>query len=123
MVITVDISKLPRHLRSVMIEEMQLEYKDRLLVSEDSPSDPHSFILTDEENVNNNNMKRSLKDILIKNKIRNYVIVLDPSGNDIIRILERANVENSGIYHCIHCGMEFDDEMQLSVHHRIHYVI
>lgn len=99
---------------------MKLEYKDRSVVSEDSPSDPHSFTLTEE---NLNNLTRRLKDILIKNKIRDYVIVLDPSGNDIIRILERANVENSGIYHCIHCGMEFDNEMQLSVHHRIHYVI
>jgi hypothetical protein len=121
MVITVDISKLPSHLRSVLIEEMQLEYKDRLLVSGDSPGDPFGFTLTDEQNVNNVN--RRLKDMLIKHKIRDYVILLDPSGKDIIRILERANVENSGIYHCIHCGMEFDDEIQLSVHHRIHYVI
>jgi hypothetical protein len=121
MVITVDISKLPSHLRSVLIEEMQLEYKDRLLVSRDSPEDPFGFTLTDEQNVNK--VKRRLKDMLIKLKIRDYVIVLDPSGKDIIRILERANVENSGIYHCIHCGMEFDNEIQLSVHHRIHYVI
>jgi hypothetical protein len=121
MVITVDVSKLPSHLRTVLVREMQLEYKDRLVISEVSPSDPHSFTLTEEENVHN--MKRRLQDILIKNKIRDYVIVLDPSANDIIRILERANVENSGIYHCIHCGMEFDNEMQLSVHHRIHYVI
>ena len=120
MVITVDISKLPNNLRSILIEEMQLEYKDRLLVSEDSPEDPIGFTLTDEDI---NKVNRSLKDLLIKNKIRNYVIVQDPSGEDIIKILERANVENSGIYHCIHCGMEFDDEIQLSVHHRIHYVI
>jgi hypothetical protein len=121
MVITIDVSKLPSDLRSILIEEMQLEYKDKLVVSDDSQSDPHSFTLMQEDNVNN--LTRRLKDILIKNKIRDYVVVLDPSGRDIIRILERANVENSGIYHCIHCGMEFDNEMQLSVHHRIHYVI
>jgi hypothetical protein len=121
MVITIDVSKLPSDIRSVLIEEMQLEYKDNLVVSDDGPSDPHSFTLMQEDNVNN--LTRRLKDILIKNKIRDYVVVLDPSGHDIIRILERANVENSGICHCIHCGMEFDNEMQLSVHHRIHYVI
>jgi hypothetical protein len=121
MVITIDVSKLPSDRRSVLIDEMQLEYKDGLVVNDGRPSDPHSFTITEEGNVNN--MTRRLKDILIKNKIRDYVIVLDPSGRDIIRILERASVENSGICHCIHCGMEFDNEMQLSVHHRIHYVI
>jgi hypothetical protein len=91
MVITVDVSKLPSHLRTVLIGEMQLEYKDRLVVSEVSPSDPHSFTLTEEENVHN--MKRRLQDILIKNKMRDYVIVLDPPANDIIRILERATLK------------------------------
>jgi hypothetical protein len=121
MTITVDISKLPTHLRRILVDEMLLKHKDGLLVDEDSPSDPRSFTLTNEDNANK--MTRRLKDILIKNKIRDYVIVLDPSGKNTIKILERSSVENLGLFHCIHCGMEFEDEMQLSVHHRIHYVI
>lgn len=121
MAITVDISRLPTHFRRVLIDDLRFEIKNGLLIEEDNPSDPHIITITSEENVNK--MTRNLKDILIKNKIRDFVSVLDPSTKDTIKILERTSVENSGSYHCIHCGMEFEDEIELSVHHRIHYVI
>lgn len=121
MAITVDISKLPSHIRHVLIDELRIKIKDGLLIEENNPSDTHSLTITSEENVNN--VTRNLKDILIKNKIRDYVTVLDPTAKYTLKILERTSVENSGSYHCIHCGMEFEDEMELSVHHRIHYVI
>lgn len=40
-----------------------------------------------------------------------------------IVILKKYHAEKLGIYHCTHCGMAFDSEIQLSIHQRIQYII
>ncbi len=64
-----------------------------------------------------------LKDALIKNRIHDYVAIKQPEVEDKVIVLKRADAERLSIYHCRHCGMEFEDKVKLSVHLRIHYMI
>ncbi len=64
-----------------------------------------------------------IKDILIERRIHDYVVVQDVEEKDKIVILKREYGEQLGIYHCRHCGMAFEDEIQLSAHLRMHYFI
>jgi len=61
-----------------------------------------------------------LKDTLIKNKIRHYVAVVALEDQNKIMILKKEHVKSLSIRHCPHRGMEFEIEIQLSVHQRIH---
>lgn len=66
---------------------------------------------------------QKLKNTLIKHRTRDYAIVSDSQEKYKIIILNKNKAENLGIYHCHHCGMSFDNEIQLTMHHRIHYLI
>jgi hypothetical protein len=44
-------------------------------------------------------------------------------GENQIVIVKREHAERLGIYHCRHCGMAFEDEIQLSNHLRMHHMI
>ncbi len=68
-------------------------------------------------------VKQKLKDNLIKNKIRDYVVMVNLEDQNRIIILKKEHAKTLGVHHCPHCGMEFENEIQLSVHQRIHYMM
>jgi hypothetical protein len=133
MVVRIDISSLPGHLRNAIMNEIGL--KDRSEKVPTSNSGELSDIDKDESNTNKiadevrlveeNNTHRTyqkIKDALIKNRIGDYVATKYHEEDKIV-ILKRANAEQQGIYHCRHCGMEFDDNVKLGVHMRLHYLM
>jgi hypothetical protein len=64
-----------------------------------------------------------IKEILINRAVRDLIVVVDPSEKEKLVVIKRSHGEYLGLYHCRHCGMEFDDEVQLSNHFRIHFFI
>jgi hypothetical protein len=70
-----------------------------------------------------NDIKLKLKEILVRLAITDYVVSRDSNSFESLTFLQRSNAETKGILHCRHCGMEFEDEMQLGNHLRIHYII
>jgi hypothetical protein len=124
MPLTINIAKLPSGLKRILLKEFNIQHKDGYKANSESKiteNEPHVITLGDNENAEK--VKRKLKDIFIKNRVRDFVVTSDKNGDSDITLLERNHVEKSGIYHCIHCGMEFESEAQLSVHHRIHYAL
>ena len=131
-VITIDLSKLPRDLRSMILKEIKIgknitETEHTRDLTTDSITEPevsndlNVITLTNENNVSL--VKQKLKDTLIKNKIRDYVVMVDLEDQNRIIILKKEHAKTLGVYHCLHCGMEFENEIHLSVHQRIHYII
>jgi hypothetical protein len=70
-----------------------------------------------------NEIKLKLKEILVRLAIADFVVTKDSNSYESLTFLERSNAESKGILHCRHCGMEFEDEMQLGNHLRIHFII
>jgi hypothetical protein len=68
-------------------------------------------------------IKHKIRDIIIKNSITEYVVTRDRNSTNTIQIIKRIEGESIGIFHCRHCAMEFDDEIQLSSHLRMHFFI
>jgi hypothetical protein len=68
-------------------------------------------------------IKNEIRDILIKNSVNEYVVTRDRNDINTILIIHRTKGESMEIFHCRHCAMEFDDEIQLSSHLRMHYFI
>ena len=70
-----------------------------------------------------NDIKHKIRDIMLRNTITEYVVTRDRKSNNTIHVMKRTGGESVGIFHCRHCAMEFDDEIQLSSHLRMHYLI
>ena len=134
MVTTIDLSKLPTDLRSMILKEIKIsediaeteQTRDLTTTSNniterEVKNDLNVITLTDENNISMT--KQKLKDSLIKNKIRDYVVMVDLEDQNKIMILKKEHAKTLGLHHCPHCGMEFENEIQLSVHQRIHYMV
>ncbi len=70
-----------------------------------------------------NDIKHRIRDIMLRNSITEYVVTRDRNSNNKIHVMKRTGAESVGIFHCRHCAMEFDDEIQLSSHLRMHYLV
>jgi hypothetical protein len=133
MVVKIDFSNLPIHLRNAITNEIGMKKRSGEGRSNgDTEPEPNIEKSTgnkieDEEVVLEENdayyTTQRLNDALIKNRIHNYVAVLHPKAGDKVVIVQRTNAEQLGTHHCRHCGMEFEDKTKLSIHLRIHYNI
>ena len=120
-------------IKSVIIHDIHTEYQHKLKnhtnVRDDDKginagidNDRH-IITLDKGKSDIKKIERMIKDILIKRRIDDYVVIQDAKEKDKIVILGREHGEQIGIYHCRHCGMAFEDEIQLTAHQRIHLFI
>ncbi len=132
MVVKIDFSNLPIHLRHAITNEIGMKKRSeegKSIGDTDNANIEKSTRnkIKDEEVVLEENntyyTKQRLNDALIKNRIHNYVAVLHPKAGDKVVIVQRTNAEQLGTHHCRHCGMEFEDKTKLGIHLRIHYNI
>jgi hypothetical protein len=134
MVVRIDISSLPGHLRNAVMNEIGFKNRSESLPSSNkseiseidkneskSSSGADEVRLVEENNIHTTYQK--IKDTLLKNRIGDYVAIKHHKEKDKVVILKRIEAERQGIYHCRHCGMEFDDNVKLSVHLRLHYLM
>ena len=110
MVVKIDFSNLPIHLRNAITNEIGMKKR-----SEEGRSDGD----TDEEGIEKSTgnkikdeevdleendayyTKQQLNDALIKNRIHNYVAVLHPKAGDKVVIAQRTSAEQLGIHYNI----------------------
>jgi hypothetical protein len=135
MVIQIDLESLDENVKSEIIKDM----KDELASNDDisinyfkliyddvehneSASKIMAIILEEDEKYVNK-IKHKLKEIFISKAIDNYIVVNDEINNNNLVILKRIHGMSKGLYHCRHCGMEFEDEIQLGTHLRMHFFI
>jgi hypothetical protein len=130
MVVKIDISHPPSNIRKIIINEIEIS-KSKFAgnfsdvdygIDKNSGQVDHNTvvdIILRKEN-NTNVIKQRLKDMLTKST-RDYVAVIDPEEGNKIVILKKDHAEQLGVYHCLHCGISFENQIQLSTHQRIHY--
>lgn len=138
-----NLENVDRELALKMIKEIESEFFPddddqtnylRLVYSDPSPKlgdhnaeDDKSLhirgIELDENIKQINKIKQKVKDILIRNSISDYIVTTNPKIPNGLMVLKRSGAQSSSELHCRHCGMEFDDQIQLGNHLRIHYMI
>lgn len=135
MVIKIDISFLPEDFKSVLIHDIDVEYQHRYklknhtnLVNDNKEirhriDNDRKIITLNDDKSDLQKIERMIKDILIKRRIDDYVVIQDAKEKHNIVILKRHHCEQLRIYHCRHCGMAFENEIQLSTHQRVHFFI
>jgi hypothetical protein len=68
-------------------------------------------------------VKQLLEDILRKNQFDDYIVVDNMEEKDEIAILKKDDLEQLGIFICLHCGTLFASEDERTIHQRMHYFI
>ena len=133
MVVKIDMSHPPSNIRKIIINEIEINKSKLAGNSSDVDYGIENSTGSGQSDVNNvvditlhkeNNahiIKQRLKDVLMKSRIRDYVAVTDPEEKNKIVIVKKEHAETLGVYHCLHCGMSFENQIQLSTHQRIHY--
>ena len=139
----IDLENIDADTRSVLLRDMELEFFPNdnnlthyynIINSEDTDNgdiggrgsyDPATVkgVELDENLDHINDIKHKIRDIMLRNSINNYVATRDRQSTNTILVIKRTSGESMGIFHCRHCAMEFDDEIQLSSHLRMHYFI
>ena len=126
MVVKIDFSNLPIHLRNAITNEIGTGrsngHTDKANIEKSTGNKIKDEEVVLEENDAYYTTQR-LNDALIKNRIHNYAAVLHPKAGDKVVIAQRTSAEQLGTHHCRHCGMEFEDKTKLSIRLRIHYNI
>ncbi|MGN6633727.1 MAG: hypothetical protein ACTHKP_16045 [Nitrososphaeraceae archaeon] len=137
MAINIDLTFLPANFKSAIIHDIDREYGPHHNLKNHTSLEYHTnkdislridetsniITLDNDHKRDLHKIERMIKDILIKRRIHEYVVVQDAEEKSKIVILKREHSEQLGIYHCRHCGMEFEDEIQLSTHLRMHYLM
>ncbi|MGN6346926.1 MAG: hypothetical protein ACTHJ7_07555 [Candidatus Nitrosocosmicus sp.] len=135
MVIHIDLESLEENIKLEIIKDLKddLSPNDNVsnnyfkLIYDDIDNNKSASkikaIILEENEKHVNKIKHKLKEIFISKAIDDYIVVNDEINNNKLVILKRSQVESKGLYHCRHCGLEFEDEIQLGSHMRMHFFI
>ena len=113
MVVKIDVSHIPNNIRYIILDVV-----GRIVPSQKESSDK---MITLYNEMNAEEIKHILEEELRLNNLSDYVISENTHDESEIAVLKKGDIEQLGIYVCIHCGMPFESEGQRTIHERIHY--
>ena len=143
MAVYIDLENIDANTRSILLRDMELEFfpNDNNLtryynivyaenidngdIQGRASYDPATVkgVELNENLEHIHDIKHKIRDMMLRNSITEYVVTRDRNSINTILIMKRTSGESIGIFHCRHCAMEFDDEIQLSSHLRMHLFI
>jgi hypothetical protein len=113
MVVKIDVSYIPSNIQSII-----LDIVERLIASQKESSDK-MITLYNERNVEK--IKHLIEEELKLKNLNDFIISENTRDETEIAVLKKGDIEQLGIYVCMHCGMVFESEVQRTVHQRMHY--
>jgi hypothetical protein len=113
MVVKIDLSYIPSNIQYII-----LDIVDRLVSSQKEFSD-RMITLYNEKSVQT--IKHILEEGLRLKDLNDYVISENTLDETELAVLKKGDIEQLGLYVCMHCGMAFESDIQRTIHQRVHY--
>jgi hypothetical protein len=113
MVVKIDLSYVPNNIQHIILDAIE-----KVVASQKQFADK---IITLYNETNVEKIKHILEEELRLKDLNDYVISENTYDESEIAILKKGDIEQFGLYVCIHCGMVFESEIQRAVHQRMHY--
>ena len=113
MVVKIDLSYIPSNVQHIVLDIVERR------VSSQKESSGRVITLSNERSVER--IKHILEEGLRLRDLNDYVISENTLDETEIAVLKKGDIEQLGIYVCMHCGMVFESEIQRTIHERVHY--
>ena len=113
MVVKIDLSYIPSNVQHIVLDIVERR------VSSQKESSGRVITLYNERSVER--IKHILEEGLRLRDLNDYVISENTLDETEIAVLKKGDIEQLGIYVCMHCGMVFESEIQRTIHERVHY--
>jgi hypothetical protein len=111
--VIIDISRTPKFLKSIIYKELA-----RFHVTDMN----ESFLKMDQE-CNRQHVKSFLEEVFCAHSLSDYVIAENSRDDDELVILKKGDIEQIGLFICMHCSMIFGSAEERSEHLRAHYFV
>jgi hypothetical protein len=111
--VIIDISRTPKFLKSIIYKELA-----RFHVTDMNDS----YLKMDQE-CDRQHMKSFLEEVFCAHSLSDYVIAENSRDDDELVILKKGDIEQIGLFICVHCSMIFGSAEERSEHLRAHYFV
>jgi hypothetical protein len=111
--IIIDISRTPKFLKSIIYEEMARFHVIDM-------NDSH---LEMDQECNRQQVKSFLEEVLCSHALSDYVIAENSRDDNELVILKKGDIEQIGLFICMHCSMIFGSAEERSEHLRADYFV
>ncbi|MGA9942956.1 MAG: hypothetical protein WBP88_13265 [Nitrososphaeraceae archaeon] len=111
--VIIDISRTPKFLKSIIYKEIA-----RFHVTDMNDS----YLKMDQES-NRQHVKSFLEEVFCAHSLGDYVIAENSRDDNELVILKKGDIEQIGLFICMHCSMIFGSAEERSEHLRAHYFV
>ena len=111
--VIIDISRTPKFLKSIIYKEIA-----RFHVTDMNDN----YLKMDQES-NRQHVKSFLEEVFCAHSLGDYVIAENSRDDNELVILKKGDIEQIGLFICMHCSMIFGSAEERSEHLRAHYFV
>ena len=111
--VIIDISRTPKFLKSIIYEEIVRFHVIRM----------NDNYLEIGQECNRQLVKSFLDDVFCAHSLSDYIIAENSRDDNELVILKKGDIEQIGLFICMHCSMIFGSAEERSEHLRAHYFI
>lgn len=113
MAVIIDISRTPKFLKSIIYEEIVRFHVIRM----------NDNYLEIGQECNRQLVKSFLDNVFCAHSLSDYIIAENSRDDNELVILKKGDIEQIGLFICMHCSMIFGSAEERSEHLRAHYFI
>jgi hypothetical protein len=111
--VIIDISRAPKFLKSIIYKEIA-----RFHVTDMN----NSYLKMDQE-CDRQDVKSFLEEVFCAHSLSDYVIAENSRDDNELVIMKKGDIEQIGLFICMHCNMIFGSAEERSEHLRAHYFV
>lgn len=111
--VIIDISRTPKFLKSIIYME----------ITRFHVTDMNDNYLKMDQEFNRQHVKSFLEEVFCAHSLSDYVIAENSLDDKELVILKKGDIEEIGLFICMHCSMIFGSAEERSEHLRAHYFV
>jgi hypothetical protein len=111
--VIIDISRAPKFLKSIIYKEIARFHVE----------DMNDNYLKMDQECDRQDVKSFLEEVFCAHSLSDYIIAENSRDDNELVVLEKGDIEQIGLFICMHCSMIFGSAEERSEHLRAHYFV
>lgn len=113
MAVIIDISRAPKFLKSIIYKEIARFHVE----------DMNDNYLKMDQECDRQDVKSFLEEVFCAHSLSDYIIAENFRDDNELVIMKKGDIEQIGLFICMHCSMIFGSAEERSEHLRAHYFV